>query len=82
MTYAILFERMSENDGPAGSFYAHIPALDLTTHGDGIDGARTAALDLLKLWIVEKRSAGETVPHPTEFLFSTVEIPDDALQGA
>ncbi len=82
MTYGILFEKIEESEMPAGSYYAHIPALGLTTHGEGIEGAREAARDLVQLWIAEKRAAGEAVGRPAEFLFATVEVPDDALQSA
>lgn len=82
MTYGVLFEKVEESEAMPGHYYAHIPALGLTTHGEGIEGAREAAMDLVKLWIAEKRSTGEKITNPSEFLFSTVEIPDDALQGA
>jgi len=39
---------------PEGYFYAHIPALDLTTHGFGIENTKKAAEDLVNLWIEEK----------------------------
>jgi predicted RNase H-like HicB family nuclease len=61
MTYGVVFERIREAGTPADSYYAHIPALGLTTHGQGIEGARAAALDLLTSWIAAKREAGETV---------------------
>ena len=82
MTYGILFEKVEDGALMPGFYYAHVPALGLTTHGEGIEGARAAAIDLVKVWIAEKRAAGETVTQPTEFLFSTMEIPDDALQSA
>ncbi|MDP2208575.1 MAG: hypothetical protein Q8K98_07350 [Bacteroidota bacterium] len=41
---------------PDGYYYAHLPTLDLTTHGFGIEGAKQAALDLIKLWIDEKKN--------------------------
>lgn len=82
MTYGVLFEKVEDSASMPGYYYAHVPALGLTTHGEGIEGARSAAMDLVKLWIAEKQAAGETVAHPSEFLFSTMEIPDDALQGA
>ena len=63
---------------PDEYFYAHIPALDLTTHGKGIEGARHAALDLVTLWISEKIANGETVPAESEAYFSKLEI-DNAL---
>jgi predicted RNase H-like HicB family nuclease len=82
MTYGIVFERIREAGIPEDSYYAHIPALGLTTHGAGIEGARAAALDLLTAWLAEKREAGETIAAPSEILFSTVEVSEDALQGA
>jgi hypothetical protein len=82
MTYGIVFERIQEAGVSPNSYYAHIPALGLTTHGEGIEGARAAALDLLMAWLVEKRQAGEHVASPSEILFSTVEIAEDALQSA
>ena len=82
MNYGVLFEKVSEADFPVGYYYAHVPALALTTHGLGIEGAREAARDLIQLWIGEKKANGETIPPASECFFSTVEIPDDALQGA
>lgn len=82
MTYGILFEKMNGGDLPHGHYYAHVPALGLTTHGEGIEGARGAAEDLIKLWRAEKVAAGEVVESPGEFFFSTVEIPAGALQSA
>jgi predicted RNase H-like HicB family nuclease len=82
MTYGILFEKVENDELPPGSYYAHVPALGLTTHGEGIEGARTAATDLVTLWLTEKKAAGETVDSPSQFFFSTVEIPDSALQSA
>ena len=60
MTYGILVEKAPEGELPPGFYYAHVPALDLTTHGHGIEGARAAAEDLIKLWLAEKKAAGET----------------------
>jgi predicted RNase H-like HicB family nuclease len=82
MTYGVVFERIREAGSPDERYYAHIPALGLTTHGHGIEGARAAALDLLTAWISAKREAGEEIAAPSEILFSTLEIPQDALQSA
>ena len=82
MQYGVLFERIEESGFPPGYYYAHVPSLGLTTHGLGVDGARAAALDLLDLWLTEKKANGESCPSPSEVLFSTLEIPDHALQGA
>jgi predicted RNase H-like HicB family nuclease len=81
MQYSILFEAITEPGFPEGFFYAHVPALDLTTHGKGIEGARAAAIDLVTLWIEEKRARGEVVPREAESYFSRIEV-DDALLRA
>jgi len=82
MNFGVLFEKVTDKDFPSGYYYAHVPSLGLTTHGLGIDGAREAAADLLRLWIAEKHANGETIPQSSETLFSTLEVPDDALQSA
>lgn len=82
MNFSVVFEKVQDDGFPDGYYYAHIPSLSLTTHGKGVEGARAAASDLLKLWVAEKRANGETVSAPTETLFSTLELPDDALQSA
>jgi hypothetical protein len=61
-------KKIAEPNFPAGYYYAHVPALGLTTHGLGIDGAREAPIDLIKLWIDEKKANGESVNAPSEFL--------------
>lgn len=81
MMYSIVYDRMDDSSLPPGYYYAHIPALDLTTHGKGLEGAKAAALDLLKLWIEEKRGNGETLPVEQEAYFSRLEV-SDALFGA
>jgi hypothetical protein len=48
----------------------------------GIEGAREAATDLVKLWLAEKKANNEPMPVSSEILFSTLELPDDALQSA
>lgn len=50
--------------------------------GEGIEGARTVATDLVTLWLTENKTAGERVDSPPQFFFSRVEIPDSALQSA
>lgn len=78
MTYTILFQKIDEKDFPSGFYYAHIPAFDITTHGSGIEGAREAAKDLLKIWIEEKKSEGEKIEPENEILISKIEM-EDAL---
>ena len=82
MNFGVLFEEVTDKNFPPGYFCAHVPSLGLTTHGLGVDGARAAATDLLRLWIAEKHANGETIPPAGETLFSTLELPDDALQSA
>lgn len=81
MRYSIMIEPVNEPGFPPGYFYAHIPALDLTTHGEGISGAKAAARDLVRIWVEEKRARGDAVPREEESYFAHVEI-DDALLGA
>ncbi len=76
MTYSIVYRKITDGSLPPSYFYAHIPALDLTTHGKGIEGAREAAEDLIKLWIAETRANNEEVPIETESYFSKIEIND------
>ena len=45
MNIGVLFEKVQDKDFPPGYFYAHVPSLGLTTHGLGIEGARSAALE-------------------------------------
>ena len=58
MTYDVLFEKVEEGELAPCYYYAHVPALGLTTHGEGVEGARAAAMDLVKLWIAEKHARG------------------------
>ncbi|MBI5215260.1 MAG: type II toxin-antitoxin system HicB family antitoxin [Ignavibacteriae bacterium] len=81
MTYSILFEKIADTSFPQGYYYAHIPALDLTTHGLGIDGARAAAKELIQVWIEEKIEHGESIPIESDSLYSKIEI-EDAIFSA
>ena len=81
MTYGIIFEKIAE-PGFEGQYYAHIPALGLTTQGIGLAGARIAAEDLVIGWLEELRADGEPVPVNGEVLFSTLDIPENALHVA
>jgi len=82
MTFAVLFEKIEDEDFPPGYYYAHVPSLGLTTHGLGIEGARAAADDLVRLWVAEKRANGEEISAPSDHLFTTLEVREDALQSA
>ncbi len=70
MRYSVLIEPINEA-GFDGYYYVHIPSLDLTTHGKGIDGALNAAQGLVQAWVDEKRLHGEAVPverQPVRFV--------------
>ena len=81
MRYTVILEPIKESDKP-GWYYAHIPALDLTTHGLGPEGAMEAARDLVSGWIAELRSRGEEVPIEGQGFISQIEISDDAIHAA
>ncbi len=53
MRYSVFLEPINEPEFQ-GYYYAHVPALDLTTHGLGPDGALKAAQELAEGWIAEK----------------------------
>ena len=78
MEYSIFLEPVNE-PGFDGWFYAHVPALDLTTHGQGIEGATAAAHDLISGWVSEKRSRGEKVKVETGSYITRVEVSDAAV---
>jgi predicted RNase H-like HicB family nuclease len=70
MNFAIIYEKIEDEDFPEGYYYAHIPLYNLTTHGFGIDGAKEAAKDLIKLWIQDNNIDVKN----KEYMLSTVEI--------
>lgn len=74
MKYTILYEKISEPSFPPGYYYAHVPTLDITTHGLGIEGAKESAKDLIKLWLEQKRNSKEVVKSEDEFFVSTVDV--------
>jgi len=82
MKYSVVLERIQESGFPDGYYQAYIPSLGLATHGVGIEGAKAAARDLVVLWVAEKRARGESVPSETDSMFTTLDIPDHALQSA
>ena len=79
MRYSVLLEPVNEPEFQ-GYYYAHIPTLDLTTHGEGIDGALAAAQELAEAWIAEKRARGEAVPIEKKSLIAQIEVPDALLR--
>jgi predicted RNase H-like HicB family nuclease len=56
MRYSVLLESVEERENMPGYFYAHVPSLGITTHGQGMEGALEAARDLIHVWVGEKRA--------------------------
>ena len=79
MRYSVFLEPVNEPEFK-GYYYAHIPALDLTTHGQGIEGALGAAQELVEAWIAEKKAHGETVPVEEKSLIVQIEVADALLR--
>ena len=75
MRYSVLLEPVNEPEFQ-GYYYAHIPTLDLTTHGQGIEGALAAAQELIEGWVAEKRARGEAVPLEKKSLIAQIEVSD------
>ena len=69
-----MLERVPEEEGLPGYYYAHVPSLGLTTHGQGMEGALEAARDLVTLWNEEKRAHGEPVNAASDAILATVEV--------
>lgn len=74
MRYPVMLERIPDEEGMPGYFYAHVPSLGLTTHGRGMEAALEAARDLVALWNEEKRAQGEPVTAAPEAILATVEV--------
>jgi predicted RNase H-like HicB family nuclease len=81
MHYTVILEPTNEPEHP-GWYYAHIPVLDLTTHGEGLEGALQAARDLVTGWIAELQARGEKVPLETQAFVSQIEVGPDAIHAA
>jgi predicted RNase H-like HicB family nuclease len=75
MKYMVFLEPVPEA-GFEGFYYAHIPTLGLTTHGQGLEGALAAARDLAEVWVTERVQRGETVPREARTLIGEVELTD------
>ena len=75
MRYSVLMQPVNEPEFE-GYYDAHIPSLDLTTHGLGIEGALKAAQELVEAWLTEKRTHGETVPAERNPVIAQIEVAD------
>lgn len=80
MRYSVFLEPIKEK-GFEGCYYAHVPTLDVTTHGQGMEGALGAAQELAEAWIAEKRTQGEDVPIESRPLITQIEISDALLSS-
>jgi predicted RNase H-like HicB family nuclease len=74
MKYAVVIEPVEDSEGMPGHYYAHVPSLGITTHGGGVEGAMSAARDLISLWIEELRAAGKEPKVPGESILATLEV--------
>ena len=74
MRYPVMLERIPDEEGMPGCYYAHVPSLGRTTHGHGMEGALEAARDLVALWNEEKRAHGEAVTAASDAILATVEV--------
>ena len=80
MRFTVVIESTHEPEHP-GWYYAHIPALDLTTHGLGVEAALAAARELASGWVAELNASGIDVPVEGQGFVSQIEISEDAFQG-
>jgi predicted RNase H-like HicB family nuclease len=78
MRYSVFLEPIQEA-GFEGFYYAHIPTLDLTTHGVGVEGALSAARELAEAWVTERRTHGDPLPVESTALIGHIELPDAVL---
>ncbi len=81
MRYTVILEPTREAARP-GWYYAHVPSLDLTTHGLGVEGALAAARELVSGWIAERVAHGEEIPPASEDLVTQIEVGNDAVHAA
>jgi predicted RNase H-like HicB family nuclease len=81
LRYTVVLEPTSEAGHP-GWYYAHVPALDLTTHGEGVEGALAAARELVTGWVAELIKQGKPVPREEPGFVGTIEVNENALRGA
>ncbi len=77
--FSVLMQPINELDFE-GYYYAHIPSLELTTHGLGIEGALKAAQEIVEAWVTEKRAHGETVPAECNPVIARIEVADTLLR--
>ncbi|MEM1059142.1 MAG: type II toxin-antitoxin system HicB family antitoxin [Verrucomicrobiota bacterium] len=74
MRYSVVIEPVEDKKHFPGCYYAHVPTLGLTTHGESVDGALQAAKEMIEVWVETKREFGEPVPQDSESILATVDI--------
>lgn len=74
MKYTVMIEPVEGSEGMPGCYYAHVPSLGITTHGEGIEGAMAAAKDLISMWVEELKSSGVEPKDSGECLMATLEV--------
>jgi predicted RNase H-like HicB family nuclease len=79
MRYSVILLPIRE-PGFEGQYLARIPALDLTTHGKGVEGAVEAARDLARLWAAEQGQRGLELPLDNEVFLTQIEV-DPVVPG-
>lgn len=80
MRYTVILEPTQEPDQP-GWYYARIPALDLTTHGMGVEGAMAAARDLVEGWLHALADQGLPPPEDRTTFVGHIDAGGDALHS-
>lgn len=73
MRYSVLLSPIKE-PGFSGYYYAHILALDLTTHGKGVEGALKAAQELADGWVLELQARDGGVPQEDGAITASIEV--------
>lgn len=81
LRYSVVLTPVRDDPGFEGWYYAYLPALDVTTHGEGVEGALAAARDAAEAWVEARREHGEPVPKGDDSLLTQIEI-GDALHAA
>ena len=56
--YTVVYEQAED-----GGFYAHIPALDITTEGETLDEAKAMARDAIDGYIEAAKELGKPIPE-------------------
>jgi predicted RNase H-like HicB family nuclease len=69
-SYTIIYQSIPPDEGTG--FYAHVPALGITSDGETLDEAKEMALDAIEGYIEGLQAIGKAVPQ--EFRVERVEV--------